>query len=155
MGLDHWIVDNTVISNFALIGQIEILKNNLTDKLYITDEVKKEFLKGIEKGVIPETDINWLNIVKCKEDEYPLFNKLRLRLGSGESACLAIAFHRKWKFLTDDIDARDIAQRFEVSVSGTIGQRGCINLDKSNRMLQDMINKGYYSPVEKLDDLLE
>jgi predicted nucleic acid-binding protein len=60
-----------------------------------------------------------------------------------------------------DVDARITAQRFEVPVSGTIGvliyfiHRKHITLEEGNRMLKSMINKGYYSPIRILDDLLD
>lgn len=71
-----------------------------------------------------------------------------------------ITINRQWKLFTDDADARKTAQRFEVYVSGTIGilvyliHRNHIVLAEGNKMLKDMINKGYYSPMEKLDSLM-
>lgn len=89
MGIDYWLVDCSVISNFALIGKLELLKEKLSEKLCIPEEVKSEFLLGIEKGVIPKTDIDWLRIVTRTAGEDKLFDSLSLRLGNGESACLA------------------------------------------------------------------
>ena len=106
MGIDYWLVDCSVLSNFALIGKLGLLKEKLSAKLYIPEEVKSEFLLGIEKGVIPKTDIDWLRLVNLTASEDTLFKGIRLRLGSGESACLAIAISRQWKLFTDDADAR-------------------------------------------------
>ncbi len=159
--MNYWVVDNTVISNFALIGNIKLLKEKLQEKMVIPEEVKKEFLSGIDKGVIPETDISWLKVVKRIGDEYILFNRFCLELGMGESACLSIAINRGCNIFTDDVDARITAQRFEVPVSGTIGvliyliHKKYITLEEGNRMLNSMINKGYYSPIRILDDLLD
>ena len=160
MGIDYWLVDCSVLSNFALIGKLGLLKEKLSAKLYIPEEVKSEFLLGIEKGVIPKTDIDWLRIVSLTASEDKLFHSIGLRLGRGESACLAIAISRQWKLFTDDADARKTAQRFEVYVSGTIGilvyliHRNHLVLADGNKMLKDMIDNGYYSPVEKLDSLM-
>lgn len=156
----YWLLDNSIISNFALIGKIGILKEKLEEKLAIPEEVKKEFLMGIDKGIIPETDISWLKILKRTSNEDKLFERFCFKLGMGESACLATAISRKCKLFTDDVDARKTAQGFEVPVSGTIGMltylihKGYISLDEGNSMLKEMINKGYYSPIEKLDDLI-
>ncbi len=158
--MNYWVVDNTVISNFALIGKIKLLKEKLQKKMIIPEEVKKEFLSGIDNGVIPETDISWLKVVKRIGDEDTLFNRFCLELGIGESACLSIAINRGWNLFTDDVDARITAQRFEVPVSGTIGMliylihKKHITLEEGNRMLKGMIDKGYYSPIKVLDDLL-
>lgn len=161
MGLNYWIVDNTVISNFAVIGKLELLKEKLANKLSITEEVKREFLIGIDKGIIPDTDISWLTIVNLTKDEEKLFDKFCMRLGRGESSCLSIAVFRKWKFFTDDVDARNVAQRFEIPVSGTIGMlmyliyKGYLTLQEGNDILRHMITKGYYSPIQSLNDLVD
>jgi len=157
----YWLLDNSVLSNFSLAGKIELLKEKLQEKLAIPEEVKKEFLLGIENGIVPKTDINWLRILKRKDDEERLFESFCSRLGKGESACLAIAINRKYKLFTDDIDARNTAQRFEIPVSGTIGMliylvyKGYISLEEGNKILSEMISKGYYSPIEILDDLIK
>lgn len=75
MGLDYWLVDNSVISNFALIGRLDFLKDILGEKLCIPEEVKAEFLTGVNKGIIPQTDINWLHVVSRKKGEEELFDK--------------------------------------------------------------------------------
>jgi predicted nucleic acid-binding protein len=62
--------------------------------------------------------------------------------------------------LTDDLDARRLAQRKGIPVSGTIGvlvaavRSGIISPDEGNAMLSKMIDNGYYSPFENLDELL-
>lgn len=161
MGLDYWLVDNSVISNFALIGKLDFLKGILGEKLCIPEEVKTEFVSGVNKGIIPQTDINWLQVISRIKVEEELFERFCHRLGKGESACLSIAFNRKWKFFSDDVDARKTAQRLEVPVSGTIGiltylvHKGHITLEDGNSMLRDMIKKGYYSPTDELDELLK
>lgn len=157
----YWLLDNSVLSNFALAGECELLKEKLQEKLAIPEEVKKEFLLGIENGIIPKTDFKWLRILKRTDDEERLFERFCSRLGKGESACLAVAISRKYKLFTDDIDARNTAQRLEVPVSGTIGMltylvhKGHISLKKGNKILNEMISKGYYSPIKILDDLIK
>lgn len=159
MGINYWLLDNTIISNFALVGKIKFLKQ-LQENLAVPEEVRKEFLTGVDKGVVPKTDISWLKVVRRIEDEDNLFEKFRLRLGMGESACLAIAINRGWKLFTDDVDTRDMAQRFEAPVSGTIGMliylihKRYIPLNEGNSILRSMIDKGYYSPIRVLDDLI-
>jgi len=161
MGLDYWLVDNSVISNFALIGRLDFLKDIFGKKLCIPEEVKAEFLIGVNRGIIPQTDISWLHVVSRIKVEEELFDRFCLRLGKGESACLSVAINRKWKFFTDDVDARKTAQRLEVPVSGTIGiltylvHKGHTTLEDGNSMLRDMIKKGYFSPTDELNELLK
>tara|TARA_Y100001934_G_scaffold203177_1_gene239496 strand:- start:916 stop:1212 length:297 start_codon:yes stop_codon:yes gene_type:complete len=88
------------------------------------------------------------------------FIQFNLRLGAGEASCLAVAIHRKHDILTDDMDARMTAQREGVRVSGSVGvlvnliRRNTIDLEEGNRILQDLIAAGYYSPVDALDGLI-
>ncbi|MGR3317120.1 MAG: DUF3368 domain-containing protein [Candidatus Anammoxibacter sp.] len=55
----------------------------------------------------------------------------------------------------------DMAQRVGIPVSGTIGvlilaiEKGMISLEEGNRFLFSMIERGFYSPCEKLDELLK
>lgn len=161
MGIIYWLLDNSVISNFALVERIGLLKEYLQGKLAVPEEVKKEFLMGVDKDIISKTDISWLKTLEKTEDEDRLFERFSYRLGRGESACLAIAISRKCKLFTDDIDARNTAQRFEVPVSGTIGlltyliSKGYITLEEGNKILKEMIDKGYYAPIEVLDDIMD
>jgi len=73
---------------------------------------------------------------------------------------LSVAISRNFKILTDDLDARRLAQRRGIPVSGTIGvlviaiQKGILSSDEGNAMLSKMIAKGYFSPFERLDELL-
>jgi predicted nucleic acid-binding protein len=43
------------------------------------------------------------------------------KFGRGEASWLAIGMHRKASIFTDDFDARKVAQRTGIPVSGTIG----------------------------------
>ena len=161
MEINYWIFDTSVLSNFALIGEFELLKKTLSKKIAIPEEVKKEFLYGVKKACLPSTNVEWLKVVKKNQEEERLFKNLCLKLGSGESCCLAVALNRKWKFFTDDIEARGAAQGLEISVSGTVGLlvylvcKKHIDIEKGNLMLKHMIQKGYYSPVKTLDDFLK
>ena len=71
-----------------------------------------------------------------------------------------IAISRDLKVLTDDKDARTLAQRREVPVSGTIGvlveavRERLLSFEEANTMLSVMIEKGYFSPFETLDELI-
>lgn len=58
--------------------------------------------------------------IKSSQEEF-LFRLFAESLGKGESSCLSIALSRNVKVLTDDMDARKLAQRRGVPISGTIG----------------------------------
>lgn len=154
------IVDNTVIANFALARCEDVLKK-VFSSLSITGEVLQEFQRGEETGVLPGRDWSWIEVLEIESgQERIMFERLSERLGRGESSCLSLAANRKMKFLTDDMDARKYAQMIGVPVSGTIGvlliavNKEILTLEEGNRLLLEMIEKGYYSPYRLLDSLL-
>ena len=111
-----------------------------------------------QEGCSPRCDWSWLPVYALETpEEVRLFAQIHRRLGKGEAACLALAIIRGLKFLTDDIDARRWSQRAGVLVSGTVGiltalvHTGVVSLDEGNRLLAEMIAKGYYAPIERLD----
>ena len=153
------IVDTTVISNFSLIGRLDLLEG--IKDLCVTKEVWDELDIANKKGLlkISQTDLK-AEILRMNEDEKESFLRLSSRFGRGEASCLAIALHRDAGILTDDLDARRFAQRGNVPVSGSIGvlvkciTSGHLSLEQGNELLSCMIQKGFFSPVENLDRFL-
>ena len=155
------VADNTVLSNFALIKREDILDKLFENTLFTTEEVIDELKRGEKRNVLPKRDWQWIKVLKMEssQEEF-LFRLLAESLGKGESSCLSIAISRDLKVLTDDRDARRLAQRRGVPVSGTIGvlveavREGLLSVEEANTMLSDMIEKGYFSPFETLDELI-
>ncbi len=153
------LLDNTVLSNFALVDQIELLPTALGSHVSTTPQVIKEFARGVAKGILPATKWGWLNLVHLDNDEEVLFQEYSRRVNAGEAACLAVAAKRNGRILTDDRDARKFAAQLKIPVSGTLGvllrlvQSEALSLPAANQILEQMILKGYRSPVEKLDHL--
>ncbi len=155
------VADNTVLSNFALIEREDILAKLFEDTLFTTEEVFKELKRGEQRNVLPERIWQWIKVLKIESSkEEFLFRLFTESLGKGESSCLSIAISRDLKVLTDDKDARKLAQRRGVPVSGTVGvlveaeREGLLSTGEGNTMLSEMIEKGYFSPFETLDELI-
>ncbi len=152
------LVNNTVLSNFTKVNRLDILKRAFK-KVYITEQVLEEFKIGAKRKILPNVRINF-EVLKLREEELELYNTLRIKLGKGEASCLAIAKKRNMNFLTDYFDARKIANILGVPVSGTIGvlirciEKGIISKDERNRILKEMIAKGFYSPISDLSEIL-
>jgi len=152
------IVNNTVISNFAVVRRLDLLQK-LIGTIYITPEVVQEIEDGIKENylflkeaikIIDEHD--WLLVTELEKKEYDLCENMPKKLESGERSCLAIAYVRNWSFLTDDLPARRYAEKNDISLSGTFGVLNSIIDDKilseeqTNELLQEMIRNGYRSP---------
>lgn len=155
------VVDNTVLSNFALIDSLDMLQQVSNVELYTTQYVMDEFSRGVEIGRLPQSDLGWILLCYFETPkEERLFARINLYLGSGEASCLSVAISRGYKLLTDDWDAREWGLREGVSISGSVGvladlvRSGSISIKEGNELLLRLIKKGYYSPVTQLDELI-
>ena len=159
------IANNTVLSNFALVNRLDLLKS-LSKKVYLTPEVHEEVEDGIRCGYIfqmrTKLEIEkqeWLFIADLESSEMQLFTELSKILHTGEASCLAISKNRKWTFLTDDGDARDYANKSNIAITGTIGilissiDKELITMNEGEYYLQTMIENNYRSPFKHLRDV--
>lgn len=156
------VIDNTVLSNFALIGKIDLLVSALKDFSHATTlQVKEEFMVGIEKGLLTEVDLEWLTILELSAKEENRYQILSQRLGKGEASCLAIALERRYPLATDDRKARTIAQQFGIIVTGTLGilktliRKDILSIEETDDILRAMIDQGYFSPIRSLKEIIE
>lgn len=153
------LLDNTVLSNFALVGRIELLTNALGSQIATTPQVMDEFNDGVARGRVPETKLDWLEVINIEAKEETVFQELLMRVNAGEAACLALASQRNGRILTDDRDARKLAAQLKIPVSGTLGvllrlvEIDTLTLFEANEILGQMVSKGYRSPVQKLEEL--
>ncbi len=152
-------LDTTVISNFALIGRTDWLRELWPGVLVTTRDAMAELQAGIRLGRVPEADYSWLTVLVLTEAERKLRDRLMPPLDVGEAACLALAQSRGYAFLTDDRVARRKARHWGVPLSGTIGalmsliDEGYVSREQADLALQQMIALGYHSPVRSLDEL--
>ena len=153
------LLDNTVLSNFASVERMDLLYR-VVGRGAVPLQVFQELQQGIKKGLLPPVDVSRLQVLEPTPEEEVDYNRLRQKLNRGEAACLAIAAHRKARVLTDDRDARILAGRMGIPVSGTLGvlvqlvRSGSSTLDEADRLLEAMIRQGYWAPISKLQDLL-
>jgi predicted nucleic acid-binding protein len=165
------IANTTVISNFACINQLDLLRR-LFGALYISTEVYEEIQTGLEEGyqfytgvdlmIHPFVHDGWIRLTSMAEEaELGLYGELPSRLHRGEASCLVIARHRGWLLLTDDHAARDEGDRLGIIISGSVGclvlavERRLCSLEQANIWLGEMIRRGYRSPVNDLTSLLK
>jgi predicted nucleic acid-binding protein len=156
------IANNTVLSNFAFVNRLDLLKS-IFGKVFITTEIQHEVENGISEGhdfqrstkLIIDTS-NWLLITRFEPNEQKLYYSLEQKLDIGEASCIVVAIERKWAFLTDDKRARKIAKQYNIKLSGTYGildravKENLILKDEGNFLLKAMIENGYYSPATEL-----
>ena len=156
----HAVVNNTVLSNFALVRRPDLVRQSF-DHIVVTRQVLAELRAGERLRRLPVCDWSWLKVSALTRQERILADRLSKTVDVGEASCLAVASTRKLIFLTDDRDARRLAGLMQVSLSGTLGilqsliDDERIDLNVANRLLAEMIDKGYHSPVRSLQELSE
>ncbi len=152
------LIDNTVLSNFALIRHPELIHQAFVEDVGTTEQVFHEMERGVQLGRLPECQWKWLQRIQLTEVETTQFLQFVRHLGKGEASCLAV--HRAYRIATDDKDARRWAMRLTVPHTGTLGilaalvKQDDIALVEGNTWLRLMIDKGYHSPIRKLDALV-
>lgn len=161
------VVDNTVLSNFALVSRLDLLRD-VCGQVHVTHEVQEEAMRGLEEGYaflkqaveeIRAAEDAWLRLIGYSADEELRFRLHSSSFGYGEASCLAIAECRGWLVLTDDRAARQTLKRNGCRFSGTLGvlkqamAKGIISIDEGNRLLHRMIQAGYRSPTRDLADI--
>lgn len=147
------------MSNFALLGRVDWLRDLWPGRLVTSDEAWKELQTGTAIGRIPALDWSWLEVLSLTPEEISVYDELMPPLGEGEAACLALARSRSYGLLTDDRVARREAQRLGIPLSGTLGalkspvDEGRLSLQEADEALQSLIDFGYRSPFTSVGRL--
>jgi len=155
------ILDNTVLTNLALIERADLVKHLWPTTACTTPPVLGEFRSGAVSGLVPADAWADLTVITLTEEETALAASFSTRLGRGERSCLAAAVCRHGLLATDDLDARRIARQRKVPLTGTIGililcvRGGYLSREEANGLLAEMIALGYYSPFDSLDRLTD
>ena len=165
------VLDTTVLSNFAMIGQVSLLELLYHQQACTAFMVAEEIQRGLASGytqlqvaldaLSPMQPTGWLPVVPLESaPEQELYLDLTATLDPGEAACLALAVARKLTLASDDLAARRQAAQRGVPLTGTIGilirlvREGHVPLASANLILAQMITLDYRSPVESLDTLI-
>lgn len=153
------LLDNTVLSNFALVGRTDLVIA-LWAGACTTPAVMAEYDAGTKIGEVPVGTWEILRVITLTPVETEFATRLHTRLGAGERSCIAVAYHRNGLFVSDDYDARREAQALEIPTTGTIGilllniQQERITVAVGNDLLDQLIHLGYRSPIRELGELL-
>ncbi|MFZ2410186.1 MAG: hypothetical protein WAW23_01305 [Candidatus Methanoperedens sp.] len=153
------VLDTSVISAFSEIGRFnllaEILKR-LEVKAIIPHTVEKELIFQEAIAALKKNG-GWIEVEKVKDHK-----KYLATLHEGESGVIALAKTHCWIAALDDLDARKIARKENVKITGTLGiiKRGyelCPIKDKQE--LQTIINElrstGFFMPSDIRKEILD
>lgn len=153
------LLDNTVLSNFALVNRTDLFRH-LWDNCSTTPDAWREYQSGIALGYLPKEAWETLLLIELTAAELEIAQQLVDALGAGERTCIAVAKSRGGLFITDDRKARQVALEMGVMVTGTLGilviavERKILPIDEANQLLVQMIQFGYHSPVDNLNSMI-
>jgi len=88
------LLDTTVLSNFAHIERLDLLRLALPNAM-TTSHVVAEFRRGLASGHLPTCDCGWLEVVELAPSEENSLAHVRLVLDDGEASCIAVALERE------------------------------------------------------------
>ena len=153
------LLDNTVLSNFAVAKRSDIVLQLWTGQVCTTPGVLLEYQNAVLTRNYPPDIWVELPVLELTEIERKYTYSLPTPLGPGECECIAVAVHRQGSFVSDDGHARAVARARGIELSGTLGvllacsDLGIVTFAEANRLLKKMIAAGYRSPVADLGKL--
>jgi predicted nucleic acid-binding protein len=165
MRKQEFVFDTVSLANFLLTDASKVLVLRYSGRAFITEQVYDELTSGMHsrpglKNVVTLLSKKHLSLVAMTQRDRVLYSTHIANLGRGEASCIAMAFSRGWKVVTDDRAARVHGVEIGIKVTGTIGILKAACLDKqlqaseADRILREMIDQGFYSPVSRITDLL-
>ena len=154
-------MDNSAISNFAVVGRMDILRRRYGGKLVVTREVLLEAGRGPGPEAIRQAvEEGWVELrtLYADSEEHGVFVDLRRRgFGLGEASLIAVcSTGGTWVLVSDDLDARREAVRRGIGVVGTYGvlarqvAEDRMSLEEGNGLLRWMIESGFRSHSDDL-----
>lgn len=163
------VIDTNVFSNFALTGNIAILKELYSPLLYMPTIVIQECMgkctlfpyikKALNDNWIKEYIISFSQTPK----EFEEHTKIRKRFHEGESEVLAIAKVNRYIVISDDMSGvKTYCKRNNLVLKGSLGiiyeafDKKIISYEQGNKILQDMIQfNNYRSPVNTMEEIID
>lgn len=159
--------DTVTLSNFALVGRMDLLLRRYGQRAFVTPEVLSEVLDGITAGYDSLQDVEtatddrrFTTAPSLTVDEKAVYMELLRSLAPGEASCIARACVKGGTVVTDDRATRSLCSERDVPFTGTVGilkacvQEGLLEGGDADAVLQSMIDHGYYAPVRRISDLI-
>lgn len=163
-----YVFDTVTLGNFALAGRLDLLVSRYGPRLRVTPEVLDEVTDGVIagysaltaiEGAVEDAGFSRIGLAMSSAERETYRELLRV-LAPGEASCIAYAKAHGAVVATDDRTARDCCAERGVTFTGTIGilKACCIDgtlaVEEADAIIQAMIDAGYYSPVQRISDLV-
>lgn len=113
------VIDTDILSMFAKVDAINLLKKIFKDNLAITPKIRDEILAPLEYGyTFPLKVISTIRTVPLSRAALEEYERLQENwsLGKGELECIAYCKTEKCILVTNDAKAREFAKKERISV---------------------------------------
>lgn len=158
------VLNTTVLSNFAQVDAVELLLT--LPRVVTVDAVRRELEEGSEThsylDVALEVFDNELPVVSPSAPARSTEEELCKTLDPGEAQALAVAEAADETVVTDDGDARDMANHRDIRLTGSTGllvrfiDRGMLAEEVADDYLKRWIDEaGFRAPARDIDVFLE
>lgn len=167
--IQHIVVDANVLWNFACIDRVPLLLDRLGDRMVWSDAVHDELQRHVSKVPYLSRVLDNPNIsepLSVKTKDLGAIARVRGILADpgghplehlGEAECIHLCESRpgEWRFLTDDLPARDLAARRGLSCMSTltvlqecfvVGEVGCPEAWHLMCKMRDVHSRGLRVP---------
>jgi len=158
--------DTVVLCNFIQAEAFDWLIDRYKGRLCLTEDVCDELASGVTREApgLANFDIERFyvnaNVIAMSKQDRTAFRLLRQRLGKGEASAVAVASNIGAVVVTDDRAARNECKERGILFTGTIGILKAAVIDESLSLQEaetlhyNMVEKGFYSPIKRLADIL-
>jgi predicted nucleic acid-binding protein len=164
----NYFFDTVTLSNFALVGRLDLLVARYGKRAVLTPEVLDEVTDGVVAGYRALSAIEsavddgavGLSGPLVSAAERRTYRELLRNVAPGEASCIAHACEHGGIVVTDDHTARQCCRDRNVPTTGTIGilkafcVDGTLAPQEADGILEAMIDAGYYSPVQRISSLI-
>lgn len=164
------VLDTTVVSNFASTDSLHVLFDSF-EKVTVPVAVVSELEQGVEEGYEflaeakaefePSKHVTSGGKAHLRRGSKERWTVIGEELDDGEAEALTIAILNGQLLVTDDSDARKLAERYDAAYTGSIGvlaravERGQIDAPTADDWLRTWSEEfGYRSPVDSIHDVL-
>lgn len=153
------VLDTSVISAFSEIGRFHLLKmilSRLGVKAIIPHTVEMEIIFSEALSALKKKG-GWIDIENAKD-----FEKYLFMLHDGEAGVIALAKEHGWIAALDDLDARKLAKKENVKITGTLGllklgYELCPIKDKPElkKIIDELISTGFFITIDIIEAILD
>lgn len=164
------VLDTTVVSNFASTDSLGVRFSSF-ESITVPTAVVSELERGVDEGhdfladakerLDPSKHVTGGGRAHLRRGSKERWTILRRELDDGEAEALTVAILNGQLLVTDDSDARRLAETYDAAYTGSIGvlaraiEQEQIDPETADRWLRTWRDEyGYRSPVDSIRDVL-